>query len=442
MKRSSRYMFFSIVLTFWLVLSTVSPSYAQTSQWAVKMFSEMGTERIHDFGSVALHANVEQHFQFKNIYNEDVVVSSVSSNCGCTKASATKTVIRPNEIGEIVARVDTSGKEHTKQRKATIRVMFSKPSYAEVQLQVKTYIRPDVGFEPGIIDFGSVRQGESVVKKAFLQYEGRPDWALISVQKTNAGVRAEAHEVKRQGGSVVYEIFVELKSDAKPGYIHDLLKFQTNEIDRATSSIFLPLQGLVVEPLSAKPSHLQLGIVEPNTQITKNLVISGSTPFKIVSVSSSDPRLSFLKTDLTRTVHVVPVTFKATGEKGDFSGTIVISTQQGGTNDSEIQKIVVEASGFVLDRSRIDSSKSQIDFSSPEIEDISDVNSLLEGSENGELTPVFSKQKEQQIEVFPEWTSAPIQNNPPESVDDADVTSSTSWTPAPSSAYAPVTIVR
>ncbi|MBR5758999.1 MAG: DUF1573 domain-containing protein, partial [Thermoguttaceae bacterium] len=75
------------------------------------MFSEMGTERVHDFGSVALHANVEQHFQFKNIYNEDVVISSVSSNCGCTKASASKTVVRPNEIGEIVARVDTSGKE-------------------------------------------------------------------------------------------------------------------------------------------------------------------------------------------------------------------------------------------------------------------------------------------------------------------------------------------
>ena len=442
MRRNSRYMFFSLVLTFWLALSTVSSLYAQTSQWAVKMFSEMGTERVHDFGSVALHANVEQHFQFKNIYNEDVVISSVSSNCGCTKASASKTVVRPNEVGEIVARVDTSGKEHTKQRKATIRVMFSKPSYAEVQLQVKTYIRPDVGFEPGIIEFGSVRQGESVVKKAFLQYEGRPDWALTSVQKTNPGVRAEAREVKRQGGSVVYEIFVELKSDAKPGYVHDLLKFQTNEIDRATSSIFLPLQGLVVEPLSAKPSHLQLGIVEPNAQITKNLVVSGSTPFKIVSVSSSDPRLTFLKTDLARTVHVVPVTFKATGEKGDFSGTIVVATQQSGSDDNEPQEIVVTASGFVLDRARIDSSASISSRSSSEIDEPRPVTSLEESAKVNDYAPAFPKQEEGDVEVFPEWTSATLQNAPSESVDDVDTANSASWEPSPSSAYAPVTVIR
>lgn len=350
MEKRQRYILFSIVLTFWLASSLVSPTHAQTSQWAVKMFSEMGTERMHDFGSVALYANVEQRFRFKNIYNESVVISSVSSNCGCTKASASKSIIHPNEIGEIVARIDTSGKEHTKQRKATIRVIFSKPAFAEVQIQVKTYIRPDVGFDPGIIEFGTVRQGESVVKKAFLQYEGRPDWALIGVQKTNPGIRAEAREVKRQGGSVVYEILVELKSNAEPGYIQDLLKFQTNEIDRATASIFLPLQGFVIEPLSAKPSHLQLGILDSNDKISKNMVICGSTPFRITKVASTDPRLSFLKTDLVRSVHVVTVSFNGDGTSGDFSGKIVITTQQGKSENGEIQEIAVMASGFILDK--------------------------------------------------------------------------------------------
>ena len=135
-----------------LLLTGVSPLFAQSSEWAVKMFSELGTERLHNFGSVALHADVEKRFPFKNIYNEDVVISSTSSNCGCTKASVSKQVIHPGEIGEVIARVDTSGREHTKQRKATIRVVFSKPLQAEVQLQVKTYIRPDVGFDPGIWD--------------------------------------------------------------------------------------------------------------------------------------------------------------------------------------------------------------------------------------------------------------------------------------------------
>lgn len=327
-----------------LILSPASTIFAQQNQWAVKMFSELGTVRTHDFGSVALHAEVERRFAFKNIYKEDVVISSVSSNCGCTKASASKTRIRSGETAEIIARVDTSGRQHTKGRKATITVVFSKPALAEVQMQVKTYIRADVGFDPGSIEFGTTTQGKSVVKRAYLQYEGRPDWALIGVQKTNPGIRAEAREARRTSTGVVYEILVELKANAEPGYIHDLLKFKTNDPDPATASIFLPIRGVVTAPLTAKPSYLQLGVVPKNTTITKNLVVCGATPFQILRVDSKDKRMSFLKTDLKRTVHVVPVTFRAGDQTGAISETIVVSTSQ--KNEAPLR---VAATGYVVD---------------------------------------------------------------------------------------------
>ncbi len=308
------------------------------------MFSELGTVRTHDFGSVALHAEVERRFAFKNIYKEDVVISSVSSNCGCTKASASKTIIRSGETAEIIARVDTSGRQHTKGRKATITVVFSKPALAEVQMQVKTYIRADVGFDPGSIEFGTTTQGKSVVKRAYLQYEGRSDWALIGVQKTNPGIRAEAREARRTATGVVYEILVELKANAEPGYIHDLLKFKTNDPDPATASIFLPIRGVVTAPLTAKPSYLQLGVVPKNTTITKNLVVCGATPFQVLRVDSKDKRMSFLKTDLKRTVHVIPVTFRAGAQTGAISETIVVATSQ--KNEAPLR---VVATGYVVD---------------------------------------------------------------------------------------------
>ncbi len=334
----------TLVFATLLFLSSVSSIYAQQNQWAVKMFGELGTVRTHDFGSVALHADVEHRFAFKNIYKEDVVISSVSSNCGCTKASASKTRIRSGETAEIIARVDTSGRQHTKGRKATITVVFSKPALAEVQMQVKTYIRADVGFDPGSIEFGTTTQGKSVVKRAYLQYEGRPDWALIGVQKTNPGIRAEAREARRTSTGVVYEILVELKANAEPGYIHDLLKFKTNDPDPATASIFLPIRGVVTAPLTAKPSYLQLGVVPKNTTITKNLVVCGATPFQILRVDSKDKRMSFLKTDLKRTVHVVPVTFRAGDQTGAISETIVVSTSQ--KNEAPLR---VAATGYVVD---------------------------------------------------------------------------------------------
>ena len=232
------------VVTTVLLLLSVTPVFAQSSEWAVKMFSELGTERLHDFGSVALHADVEQRFPFKNIYNEDVVISSVSSNCGCTRASVSKQVIRPGETGEVIARVDTSGREHTKQRKATIRVVFSKPTFAEVQVQIKTYIRPDVGFDPGVIEFGTVQQGVGVVKKAYLQYAGRSDWALVEFKRIIRAARAEAREVRRQRGGVVYEI----PSSSNRTQLLVIFTIcsasrQTN-LDPTNSSVSLPVQGL------------------------------------------------------------------------------------------------------------------------------------------------------------------------------------------------------
>ncbi|MBR5626665.1 MAG: DUF1573 domain-containing protein [Thermoguttaceae bacterium] len=298
----------------------------QTDQWAVKMFTDIGTSRAHDFGSVALHAEVEHYFTFQNLYKETVEISSVSTNCGCTKASYTKKVIRSGEKADIIAKVDTSGKEHTGKRKVTITVRFSKPTYAEVQLQIKTYIRSDVGFEPGSVEFGTVAQGKGIQKKVYLQYEGRSDWSLTSIKKTNPGIRAEAKEVQRNGKHVTYEISVFLKDNADSGYLNDLLRFTTNDADPARASIFLPIHGLVMAPLTAKPSILQLGVLHPGDKQTKNLVICGTTPFRILNVTSNDPRISFRTASQTSTVQVIAVTCTADQTLGEFHPTIRIRT--------------------------------------------------------------------------------------------------------------------
>ncbi|MBQ5790791.1 MAG: DUF1573 domain-containing protein, partial [Thermoguttaceae bacterium] len=394
----------TLVFAALLFLLPVPSIYAQQNQWAVKMFSELGTVRAHDFGSVALHAEVERRFAFKNIYKEDVVISSVSSNCGCTKASASKTVIRSGETAEIIARVDTSGRQHTKGRKATITVVFSKPALAEVQMQVKTYIRADVGFDPGSIEFGTTTQGKSVVKRAYLQYEGRPDWALIGVQKTNPGIRAEAREARRTATGVVYEILVELKANAEPGYIHDLLKFKTNDPDPATSSIFLPIRGVVTAPLTAKPSYLQLGVVPKNATITKNLVVCGATPFQILSVDSKDKRMSFLKTDLKRTVHVIPVTFRAGSQTGAISETIVVATSQ--KNEAPLR---VAATGYVVD--------AEAPATAPEEEDVLQLDATVSNDVEPTLTPAESAPKVAALLSTDDENAEPIRFDPVEETD-------------------------
>ena len=313
--------------------------------WADKMFSELGTVKTHDFGSVALHAEVEHRFIFQNIYKEDVVIESVSSTCGCTKASVSKRVIKSMETGEIIAHIDTTGKQHTRNRRATITVIFSQPAYAEVQLQVSTYIRSDVGFDPGIIEFGTVSQGTSSTKTAYLRYEGQPGWALSAIQKDDPRFRAEAQEIERQDGHVVYKIDVTLKNTAVSGYLNDLLRFRTNESNSNITNIFLPVRGLVMEPLTATPTFFQMGVVHPGEKISKNLVIRASTPFTIRKVFSEDRHFSFLTANMQSTIHVIPVTYVADNKIGPVDQTITVETDH-----EDLEPLKVTVSAFVSDK--------------------------------------------------------------------------------------------
>lgn len=325
-------------------ISTVAEAQQPPESWAMKMFTQIGTVRTHDFGDIALHAEAEHRFVFENLYKEDVEILSAQSNCGCTAVSVSKKVVKSKERAEIIARVDTSGKVHTGKRKATITVRFSKPKVAEVQLQINAFIRSDVIFNPGVIEFGGVSQGKSLSKTVYLQYNGSNfDWRLTGLKKTNPGIRAEAKPVEtpRQQNGKTYQITVTLKEGAEAGYVNDLLRLVTND---GNQSLFIPIHGLVLAPLTAKPSYFQLGVIHPGEEVSKNLVIRGATPFRIEKISSTDSRMKFLIANQESVVHVIPVTFRADEHSGAFHQEIMIKTSQESMPDIEIS-----VSGFIRD---------------------------------------------------------------------------------------------
>ena len=133
-----------------LLLSFALPAAAQ--QWAQKMFSATK----HDFGPVARGSKAEFEFQVENVFKEDIHIAAVRSSCGCTSPSVTHDTLKTYEKGAIVAKLNTAS--FLGHRSATITVVIDKPYYAEVQLQVSGFIRSDVVFEPGLINFGQLEQ--------------------------------------------------------------------------------------------------------------------------------------------------------------------------------------------------------------------------------------------------------------------------------------------
>lgn len=299
---------------------------AAAQEWAKKMFETTS----HDFGIVARGSKQEYSFIVNNLYKEDIHISGVRSSCGCTSPRITKETLKTHEQSEIVVVYNT--KSFLGAKSATVTVTIDEPYYAEVQLTVSGYIRSDVVFQPGAVEFGSVDSGKGASLTVTVSYAGRDDWEITDVRSANEHFEVELEEKLRNGGRVNYEMIVRLKPDAPSGYIHDQLLIVTN--DSGASNVSLPVEGQVVSALTVSPASLYLGVLKPGDTVKKRLVVRGNKPFRIVSVKCDDASFTFEKPETeSKPLHFVPVEFKAGDQPGQIEKKIEIETDlsQGGS---------------------------------------------------------------------------------------------------------------
>ena len=325
-------------------------STAQES-WGASFFQA----KRHDFGRVALGANAEFRFELTNAYKNDVKLLSVRSSCSCTSATFSTPLLKPGETGVVIARFNTTG-QHLRNKSAVLTVQLETVINGSrrrdtVQLFVSGYIRPDVVLTPGGVEFGAVPEGTTAERVLHMEYNGRPGWALMKVERSQPFIYAKAEEIKREGGDVVYKITVILREDAPVGYIKDALRFTTNELlpDRTEAvEILVPIQGVITSPIRVSPSPLLIGVLTPEETAAKSIVIRNETPFRITDVSASDARFRFAFSDQESVVQLVSVSFSAdqtfSEQPEDVAGIIRIST-----NDPRHKTILVDAFARIVD---------------------------------------------------------------------------------------------
>jgi hypothetical protein len=310
--------YFALALTLVLALG----SHAQSQEWAKKMFETT----THKFGTVARGSKQEYSFKLTNIYKETVHIEGVRSSCGCTTPKVKTATLNTHETGEIVVVYNT--RSFLGAKSATITVTIDKPYYAEVQLTVSGYIRSDVVFDPGVVEFGSIDAGEIGEKKIGVSYAGRDDWEIVDVRSANRHFEVELAETYRGSGRVSYDMLVRLKPDAPVGYIYDQLVIVTN--DGGARNISLPVEGQVASPMTVSPASLFLGVLKPGETVTKRLVVRSKKPFRIVHVDCSNASFVFEKPDEeSKPLHFVPVVFRAGDEPGNVVQKIKIETDLG-----------------------------------------------------------------------------------------------------------------
>ena len=289
----------------------------------------------YDFGVIARGSKIEHRFTMENLYLEDMRIKDITSSCQCTTVEFSKQPLKTYETMEIVATVDT--RKFLGKKEATLRVVLDEPFPAEIRLHVYSYIRSDVVFEPGSVQFDTVDHGTEVQRTVRISYAGRSDWQIDDVQSAFPYLQARLDLLGRSTGKVEYDLTVTLRKDAPVGYLRDHLILVTNDNNRDASRVPLAVEGIIVAPVSAGPSPLPLGVLKTGQAVTRAVVVRGKVPFRIVDVTGPDDRFQFELPDAMRPVQLVPVTFTAGATPGKVTGTIRIQTDLKGSEPLEVQ---------------------------------------------------------------------------------------------------------
>lgn len=301
------------------LLSTFLTGSVQGQDWVKAMFEET----TFDFGNVPRGAKAEYSFKLTNKYQEDVHIVDVRSSCGCTlpRVKQGQDTLRTYQEGEIICAFDT--RSFIGPKSAVVTVVFDKPFYGEMQLNVQGNIRSDIVTEPGEIQFGEVDRGSSQETTVSVKYVGQKNWEIKDVRSANKHLGVSLTK-SAEAGAIAYTMQVRLKETAPAGPFNDQIVLVTN--DTQFNLVTVPVRGNIKLPLEIRPSPINLGTIQSDAPVTRRMVIAGKEPFEIEDVVCSDKRLKFTIPTGKKKAHIIPVEFRSDGEAGAFKKIVKVVT--------------------------------------------------------------------------------------------------------------------
>lgn len=313
--KSLRFLMLALVLT--ALFGEVAHS--QDPDWGRKMLDRTDFK----FGSVAKGADVSLAVRVKNIYKEDIQITSGTTGCACVnwdKNIHFPVMVKSGETVELAVVLNTIQFDGERKSKATLSLYEpTKGSAAQIELPVEGYIRKDIVVTPGTIRFDSVDLGRTTSRSTLINYAGRSDWTILQAKCSNSNFTATIVEKSRGAGPVAnvsYELTVTLSEKAPPGVLRDQVILTTDDVNNPQVPVAVEAK---IEP-EFVVLDAQFGQVVAGTSKTQNVVIRSKKPFKIEKIERTKADESFkVKTPQTvSTSHLLPLTFVPPNEPGPF----------------------------------------------------------------------------------------------------------------------------
>jgi hypothetical protein len=297
-----------------LVLGVIGTESSMGAAWSDSLFPE----RKFDFGPVPRGAKVKHDFMLVNRLAEPVTILNLRPSCGCTSGKASAASVSPGQTAVIEAQMDTRNFLGIKSTILYVSLVTASGREAEVRLGVNSNILADIVLNPGAIDFGAVKMGETPSQVLTIDRIGAPGWRFERMVSASRVLTAQLVETQRDvKGATSYKLTVGVKPDAPAGPVRDEIRLLSN--DRETPSIPIMVTAIVRGDLTAAPSVLTLGEASSSAGKQGRFVLRSSRPFAIVQVEGAGDGFSVVPADAIRkTMHVLTVDYKP--EEGQTRG--------------------------------------------------------------------------------------------------------------------------
>jgi len=261
-------------------------------------------------------------FRVINTTQGVVSINNVRVSCGCTTATAQKTVLNPGEETTILAQMDT--RRFSNVKTVTIFVQFDKPAWEEVRLWVQANSRDDVIVAPDTLALGLIKRGTSPTSTVTVSFIGNPQSQITDVMSDSNYVQTSVKEVLRQDNEVRYELTAKLRDDVPVGKWYTDVWVKTN--NPLMPKVRVPLTVEIQSALSVSPPSVVLGQAKVGQQTERKIVLRGVKPFKINGVVGSDDQMTAtVSSDESKPVHVLTVKLKGK-QPGEINTTFKVIT--------------------------------------------------------------------------------------------------------------------
>jgi hypothetical protein len=213
---------------------------------------------------------------------------------------------------------------YTRKRETKLTIGFDAPALATVEVPIEAYIRTDVVFEPGKLDFGSVDFGKGAEQSVKVTYAGRPDWQIVRVKCTNPALKCQSNLISRNespvnGINVEYSLQFQLLPQAQPGRFQEYVTLETD--DAANPFIPLMVLGTVQPDISITNPRIEIKALRPGQTATARVVVRGIRPFVVSEVNCGGLKDCFTVRmgETPEKLQVVDMTFTAPDRPGRFT---------------------------------------------------------------------------------------------------------------------------